>query len=85
MRGPMVYVVMSSHHHVVYVGQTTTSLRQRFRTHLRDPAKAGKFEYVAALRFNPSVPGHYLDAAERMAHIVMAPEMGSGRPRAVRG
>ncbi|RYF44576.1 MAG: hypothetical protein EOO27_43085 [Comamonadaceae bacterium] len=79
--GPHVYLVAAHNGSALYVGQTITSLRERFRTHLRDSRKAAAFAYVASLQFDDTISVYTLGEVERTAQILMAPTMGSAWPR----
>ncbi|MGW3279992.1 GIY-YIG nuclease family protein [Nocardia rhamnosiphila] len=79
--GPHVYLVTSKPGDVIYVGQTTTTLRGRFRGHLRDPQKAAAFTFVASMRFDDDVSLRELNELERRASTIMQPSMGAAWPR----
>lgn len=80
LSGPVVYVAVGFGR-VQYVGQTRDLLSRRIARHLREPAKAQSWAYVAAIALSENVPLLVVDALEAKARRLLDPQMGSAWPR----
>lgn len=79
--GPVVYSVLGERGAVMWVGSTGQPLRDRVRTHLRDPAKAQSFRHVAAIPLDVATPQWIVGAVERRGKLLLDPLMGDRWPR----
>ena len=80
VNGPLIYLALGQQE-AQWVGQSRTTLAERFRIHLREPVKRCTWSHVAFLQLRDDAPALVIDDLEYQAATILRPQMGQRKPR----